>query len=282
MTTVAQRQALAEDRLRRAAQKAGFREVTLVDESSAALQGEPMTKGNLMSVDFGGGTFDVSVMEVTPTAWPVVASEGAAIGGERFDALLFDATLADPLGLNASHPHGMSKKVLNVPNSLRRMRTLQGILAMTAEGRGKVVLESWRNEVPIVYSIINGGHAYEFYRTIEKAKIALSDDAKAVIAFKRPGTNIAIHEDITREEFDAMIARHLDVIDATIDRALDGACCTAEDIDLVIRTGGSSQIPAFVDRLTRRFGAAKVEERDAFNTVALGLGLKACELWGGR
>lgn len=102
-----------------------------------------------------------------------------------------------------------------------------------------------------------------------------------MIAFARPGTQIAIHEDISREEFDIMIARHLDVIDATIDRALDGACCTADDIDLVVRTGGSSQIPAFVERLTRRFGARKVEERDAFNTVALGLGLKACELWGG-
>lgn len=240
-----------------------------------------MTDGNLMSVDFGGGTFDVSVMEVTPSAWPVVASEGAAISGERFDALLFDAKLAEPLGLNASHAHGMSKKVLSVPRTLRRMRTLGGILAMSAEGRGGMVLESWRDEVPIVYAIINGGHAWKFYGTIESAKIALSDEAKSVIAFARPGTNIAIHEDVSRDEFDAMIARHLDVIDATIDRALDGACCTAEDIDLVVRTGGSSQIPAFVERLTRRFGAGKVEERETFNTVALGLGLTACALWGG-
>lgn len=276
----ARRQALAEKRLQQAAYRAGFHEVALVDESSAALQGEEMTRGNLMAVDFGGGTFDVSIMEVTPSSWPVVASQGAAIGGERFDAMLFDAKLSGPLGLDASYQHGMSKKYIRVPNSLRRMRTLDGILAMAAEGRGGIVLESWRDEVPIVHEIVNGGHAWAFYSAIESAKIALSDEAKSLIDFTRGGSGIAIHEDVSREEFDLIIGRDLDVIDATIDRALDEACRTAEDIDLVIRTGGSSQTPAFVERLAMRFGTRKVEERDAFDTVALGLGLKACELWG--
>ena len=94
----ARRQALAERRLRSAAEAAGFRDISLVDESTAALEGEEATSGNLMAVDFGGGTFDVSIMTVTPTSWPVVASEGAAIGGEGFDSLLFDAKLSQPLG----------------------------------------------------------------------------------------------------------------------------------------------------------------------------------------
>lgn len=277
----AKRQARAEERLQRAAERAGFREVVLFDESSAALEGEPMNNGMLMSVDFGGGTFDVSVMAVTPTSWPVVATEGAAIGGERFDALLFDAKVAEPLGLKGAYPHGMSRKYIDVPSNLRRMRTLNGILTMSAEGRAGVVLESWRDELPVVHEIINGGHAWEFYRAIESAKIALSDQAKSVITFARRGTTISLHEDVTRDEFDGIIGRDLDVIDTTIDRALDHASCSAADIDLVVCTGGSSQVPAFVERLSRRFGAEKVEERDAFYTVALGLGLKASELWGG-
>ena len=275
----ARRQALAEDRLYRGAEKAGFGQITLVDESSAALQGEEMSTGTLMSVDFGGGTFDVSIMIATPTSWPVVASEGAAIGGEGFDAMLFDAKLSKPLGLVESYRLGMGGKHLSVPVTLRGMRTLNGILAMSTEGRIKAILENWRDELPVVYDIIDGGHSWEFYKAIESAKIALSDEAKTTIRFARPSTRIAIHESVSREEFERLIARDLGVIDVTISRALGKAGLDEEGIDLVARTGGSSQIPAFIELLTRRFGHRKVEERDAFNTVALGLGLKAFELW---
>jgi hypothetical chaperone protein len=218
-------------------------------------------------------------MIATPTSWPVVASEGAAIGGEGFDAMLFDAKLSKPLGLVESYRLGMGGKHLSVPVTLRRMRTLNGILAMSTEGRVKAILENWGDELPVVYDIIDGGHSWEFYKAIESAKIALSEQAKTTIRFARPSTRIAIHESVSRAEFERLIARDLGVIDATISRALGKAGLDEEGIDLVARTGGSSQIPAFIELLTRRFGHHKVEERDAFNTVALGLGLKAFELW---
>ena len=80
---------------------------------------------------------------------------------------------------------------------------------------------------------------------IEAAKIVLSDEAKSTIEFVRRGDRIAIHEGVSREEFERLISSSLDVIDATISRALRKAKFTEDDINLVIRTGGSSQNPCF-------------------------------------
>ena len=65
-----------------------------------------------------------------------------------------------------------------------------------------------------------------------------------------------------------------------VEKTLADAGVTPDQVDLVVRTGGSSQIPAFVTRMHRRFGPCKVQQRDALATVALGLGLIAHEVFG--
>jgi len=54
----------------------------------------------------------------------------------------------------------------------------------------------------------------------------------------------------------------------------------AGEVDLVVRTGGSAQIPAFNVVLDELFGAGKVEARPAFSSVASGLAeISAREDW---
>ncbi|MDP9334046.1 MAG: Hsp70 family protein [Actinomycetota bacterium] len=125
--------------------------------------------------------------------------------------------------------------------------------------------------------IIFGGHGYNFFRAIEDGKIAVSDTPQTTIAFSR--TRVSLSEPLTRHEFELLIGPNLDRVGEQIDRALTDANVNAHDVDLVIRTGGSSRIPAFVQSLAARFGPDKLAERDAFATVALGLGIRACQLW---
>ena len=60
--------------------------------------------------------------------------------------------------------------------------------------------------------------------------------------------------------------------------------CARDQIDAVLRTGGSAQIPCFVALLEERFGAAKVRAMDTFSSVTAGLaviviaGRSACRL----
>jgi hypothetical chaperone protein len=275
-----QQQMHAIKQLGEAAELAGFKEVAFLDEPTAALIGEDMEDGILMAVDFGGGTFDVSIIEFTPAGGDVLAMHGAAIGGELFDSLLFDAKVAPALHLDDEFE--VNGKRLHIPIQLRQMRTLHEIIAMVGNDNVRKAFEFVRQSggdpLATAEEIIYGGHGYRFFRAIEHAKIDLSDVLEADIAFHRPRVSISIP--VKRDEFDALIQRNLDRIDAQITRALDDAALDATQVDLVVRTGGSSKIPAFVERLSRRFGTRKLAERDAFTTVALGLGYKALEKWG--
>jgi hypothetical chaperone protein len=161
------------------------------------------------------------------------------------------------------------------------MRTLHEIVAMVGDDGVRKAFEFVRQSggdpLATAEEIIYGGHSYKFFRAIEDTKIKLSDVLEADIAFHRPLVSISVP--VRRDEFDTLIQRNLDRIDAQITRALDDAGLDATQVDLVVRTGGSSKIPAFVERLSRRFGTRKLAERDAFTTVALGLGYKALETW---
>src|SRR5690606_32161772 len=78
---------------------------------------------------------------------------------------------------------------------------------------------------------------------------------------------------LTRGEFERIIRGDVRAIEERLDEVLSMAGMKASDIDAVIRTGGSSQIPIFVKMLEERFGAEKVQSIDAFSSVTSGLGV---------
>lgn len=73
---VESRQGLALDRLVTAAQRAGFEEVEFLEEPAAAVVDERLERGLVVVVDFGGGTFDVAVVDLAPDQGEVIALQG--------------------------------------------------------------------------------------------------------------------------------------------------------------------------------------------------------------
>lgn len=273
---------LAKERLKRAAELAGFKEVLLVEESTAALAGEEYRPGVMVALDFGGGTFDVSVMSTdSQNQRELMASRGATVGGERFNELLFDGFVAESLGLTGEHRNQWGN-LLPVPSSIRKFRSLDGALRMVSDSATHKALDDMIHAgggraLKDLDEILFGGHTYAFHKAVEAAKIELSDTDTAAIDFVR--RNISLHALATRKTFERLIGPDLDRVDLVVDEALDAAGITADDVDLVVRTGGSSQLPLFASRMSKKFGAHKVEARDALATVALGLGLKGIEAW---
>jgi hypothetical chaperone protein len=85
-----------------------------------------------------------------------------------------------------------------------------------------------------------------------------------------PELDISI--DFTRDQFEVMMTKMLGQIDTIIDEVLRRANCEVCDIDVVIRTGGSSQIAAVRRLLEHRF-PGKVTAHDPFTSVAAGLAI---------
>lgn len=77
---------------------AGFEVLGLLNEPSAASlefgHGNKSVNGRLLVYDLGGGTFDVSLVEVDDRTHSVLASEGiSTLGGDDFDHVLADLSL---------------------------------------------------------------------------------------------------------------------------------------------------------------------------------------------
>jgi hypothetical chaperone protein len=85
---------------------------------------------------------------------------------------------------------------------------------------------------------------------------------------------------LRRQAFESMIRPELDMVSSSIAMALEEAAIDARDVDRVLLTGGSAYIPAFRSDLVERFGADRLEQRDAFTAVVHGLGVRAQQLWG--
>jgi hypothetical chaperone protein len=252
-------------RLEQAAREAGFSAVAFLPEPTAAIIGGPSHRGVEVAVDFGGGTFDVAVMDSRHGTPRIAGLSGVAVGGETLDGVLFETSVGPALGLEVL-PYWLYNE-LRTASSVRLLMADPGIPSILSRIRGPAAA--------LVHALLYDGHAYDFYKAIESAKIALSDSDEIELRFPPLGLLVTLR----RAAFESMIRRELDLVRETITRALDNAGVTPKDVSRVLLTGGSAYIPAFRADLAEMFGAQRLEQRDAFTAVVHGLGVRAQQLW---
>ena len=236
-------------------------------EPAAAVLGEKLPEGHVLSVDFGGGTFDAAVIEVRGGVPSTLSLTGVDIGGERFDSALFETAVGPVLGLTA------------LPNWLyNEMGSRSGVRQLLSDpGVPKVLDKVGGRAAEVARAILFEGHAWEFYKAVEDAKIRLSSEESTRLRFARRGVRLDVP--LLRGQFEAVIKDDLAEVERCLLRAVAEADLEPEQIGTVLRTGGSSRLPSFRARLDRLF-PGRVSDRDAFTAVAKGLGARAGELWG--
>ena len=110
---------------------------------------------------------------------------------------------------------------------------------------------------------------YQLYQAVSAAKAELSRAGRARLCFD--GAGVSIEAVIEREEFEAWIAPDLAQLASAVDRALEQAGITADAVDRVFLTGGTSFVPAVRRLFEQRFGAERVSGGGEFVSVAEGL-----------
>jgi hypothetical chaperone protein len=254
------------NRLRGAATEAGFAEVEFLPEPTAAVIGEQTHPGVEMAVDFGGGTFDAAVMDSRDGAPRIAGLAGVAVGGEVLDGVLFETSVGPALGLERL-PNWLFND-LRTASSVRLLMADPGIPAILARIGGRAA--------ELAHALLFEGHAYDFYKAIESAKIELSSSEVAELRYPA----LDLHVTLQRSAFESMIRPELDLVKQSIADALEQARIDAHEVDRVLLTGGSAYIPAFRADLAQTFGDERLEQRDAFTAVVHGLGVRAQQLWG--
>jgi hypothetical chaperone protein len=124
-------------------------------------------------------------------------------------------------------------------------------------------------------SLIFGYYGFALLETVEAAKRALSEAHFTALHFT--GTDIDVWQSLTRAQFEHLAAAEWRTIRAAVLDVLARSGLVAAEIDAVVRTGGSSSIPASLGLLADIFGEEKMVEEDLFTGVTAGLGIAAWE-----
>jgi hypothetical chaperone protein len=278
-----ERNELALRRLTEACAHAGFARVEFYPEPLAATlsylwRHRELGRGTVLTVDFGGGTLDLSVVSYVDARFTVLATAGADLGGDRIDQLIFRRLLFPLLGEGETWKRRVEGRtietlfpfveyeegILNwaITHTLNQNR-YKTRLTDAIGGGGPAAVKFAR-----LKDLINYNYSYQVFSAIKRAKADLSVAESTLIDI--PELNLAVT--FTRAELDGMLTGVLNQLDALIHLVMSRAGLESQDIDVVVRTGGSSLIVAVRQLLETAF-RGKVIEHDPFTSVASGLAI---------
>jgi len=226
----AQRQATRE-----AGEIAGLEVVRIINEpTAAALAYETGHSGKrtVLVYDLGGGTFDVSVVDLEGDVVEVKSSHGNNhLGGDDFDQAI-------------------------VRHVLDHLKAAQDVDL---------------SDAPVAMA--------RLLRAAETAKIALSDQPFAILTeeylTERNGVPIHLSLELSRLDYEELIAPYIDETLAAVHIALNGAGLAVSDLDEILLVGGATRTPLVQQRLEQALGLQPRGEVDPDLCVAMGAAIQA-------
>lgn len=275
----------AVNRLILAAQNAGFKNIKLQLEPIAAAFSyeQSLTHSeNVLVADFGGGTSDFTIMNLSPDKIhkqnrtdDIIAHGGVYIGGDLFDSEVMWYKVTPHLGRGVKYQS--YDKEVEVPNILyRELRNWEKTFLLK-ESKLRRSMDNYyvfsgnNPRIDNVRVLIDNNYVFSLFKKIEQAKIDLSDSQQAKIEFSKE--SIHIQEPFDSTEFENMIEKYTSEIEQYILNLLLSAGYSADKIDSVFITGGSSLVIPVRNILHKIFGKEKIRQGDTFNSVAYGLSL---------
>jgi molecular chaperone DnaK len=235
----AQRQATKD-----AGQIAGLEVLRIINEPTAAALAYGLDKddGKTIAVyDLGGGTFDVSILEIGDGVFEVKSTNGDTfLGGEDFDSAVVEY-LADQF-----------KKKENM--DLRTDKLALQRLKEAAE-KAKIELSSAQTtevNLPFITARMEGGTT----------------------------TPLHLVETITRSDLEKMVASLIERTKEPMKRALADAGVSASQIDEVVLVGGMTRMPKVREAVKEFFGKEPHTGVNPDEVVAMGAAIQAGVLQG--
>lgn len=263
------------------AQRIGFKHIEFQFEPiAAAFAHEAKLRGEKLAIvaDLGGGTSDFTVIKLSDRyihkpdrSSDILANTGIRVGGNDFDKALSLAAIMPELGYRTTYGaknlevplkpyHDLSEwsKVNFLYTPKIRMQVRQLLHQSHDKKRYGRLLQVLEDET---------GHA--LLAVAEEAKIALSgqEDYRAPVDFIEDDFIIVLK----RILFEQAIQDDVDRIAASARQCLLEAGVRKEAIELVILTGGSTEVNAIQAAFKALFPNAAIAQENKLSSVGLGL-----------
>ena len=214
---------------------AGLNVKRIINEPTAAALAYGLDHGcpaKILVYDLGGGTFDVSVIEIGDGVIEVLSTAGDnRLGGDDFDLRLADF----------------------ITREFRKENRIKIGKDYAAMQRIMDAAEECKKE-------LSGGENYNL--------------SIPFLAVNKKNEPVDLRMNITRKMFEEIIKDLIDKTAQPVLSALKDACLSPSDIDKVLLVGGSTRIPAVVEKVKNLIGVEPSTEIDPDECVAIGAAIQ--------
>lgn len=280
----------AEAELDTIARSVGFKNISFQYEPiAAAFAHEHKLDSEKLAciIDIGGGTSDFTVIRLGPRlknkldrSDDILASTGIMIGGNDFDKALSIRAIMPHLGKGSTY----GAKHLSVPSSiyfdLSEWSKINSAYTQKNINEAEEILSSAHqpNLYERLVDVLHNNLGHKLLNTVEESKILLTDcdelDSFLDYLSNKPSVRI------TRTVFENAIMNSVIQVEKTLDECMKQAGTAPNDIDLIIFTGGSTEIPLIQQRVKSFYPNAMVADSDKLSSVGLGLAYDARRRFG--
>ena len=237
--TDAQRQATKD-----AGKIAGLEVKRIINEPTAAALAYGIDKENdqkIMVYDLGGGTFDVSIIEMGDGVQEVLATAGNnRLGGDDFDQKIVDWLLATFKAENGIDLSGDKVAVQRLRDEAEKAK-----IALSGATTCNI-------NIPFITAVITDGVTVPKHLDVT----------------------------LTRAKFNELTASLVDATMAPVRQALSDSGLSAAQIDKVLLVGGSTRIPAVQEAVQKFMGKEPFKGINPDECVAMGAAIQAGVLGG--
>lgn len=277
----------AQKQLEQIARNVGFKNISFQYEPiAAAFSHEQQLSSEHLAVviDIGGGTSDFTVIRLGPKLAhktdrtdDILANTGIRIGGNDFDRSFAIDKFMPLYGLGTLYHSG--DKILPVPNApyidlatwsfVNRAYTPQVLSLM----RGIQINAQSPDKISRMMDILKNNLGHTNLDYVEYAKINLSHQDQVIQTLDFLSDCPSVTTNVS--EFVNAISNDVSKIQLSMNDCLAAASVKNTDIDLVILTGGSTQIPYVSTIVRNTFPNAILSDSNKMASVGLGLAYDA-------
>jgi len=273
--------AQAQVELNAIAQRVGFKHIEFQFEPIAAAfahEARLTTEKLAIVADLGGGTSDFTVIKLsnksihkTDRSSDILANTGVRIGGNDFDKDLSLAAIMPELGYRSTY----GDKGLDVPlkpyHDLAEWSKVNFLYTPRLIMQMKQLLHQSHDKTRFsrLVKVLQDETGHTLLAEAEGTKIALTDHEvhKATLDFIEAGFFIPVERNV----FEEAIREEVEKISASARQCLQEAGISNKAIELVILTGGSTEVHSIQAEFKRLFPKAAIADENKLSSVGLGL-----------
>ncbi|MFV0626872.1 MAG: Hsp70 family protein [Alphaproteobacteria bacterium] len=275
----------AQEELEQIAKTVGFRNISFQYEPIAgAFAHEQNIEDEKLAfvIDIGGGTSDFSVIRLgkehkqkSDRKNDILANSGIRVGGNDFDKALAIKSFMPELGMNSTFGDKNLKVASSIYFELAEWSKINSAYSHSnlAYVRKTLIHSHCKEKFQRLQDLLINEQGHNLLEEVEMSKIALGNLAEITATLSSLSEKPEIK--IYKKDFEEALVPDSVKLSISIKECLKLAQIKPEQVELIILTGGSTEIPYLQKTLCQKFTNAAISSENKLSSVALGLGLYA-------